>query len=67
MSQNPYPSYPWPASAITPDVMALLYQARAKSSPRVPINRLLADAVRTAFGLAVHDNANDPTAERRAA
>ena len=42
--------YQWPASALTAEEMALLHRAREQSSPRIPINRLLAQAVRLAFG-----------------
>ena len=50
-----YPTYPWPASAITPEDMALLHAARERSSPRVPITRLLAEAVRATFGEIAQD------------
>ena len=46
------PSYQWPASALTADDMALLHEARERGSPRTPINRLLARAVRLVFGQA---------------
>ena len=42
--------YPWPASALTPDEMALLYHARERSPGRVPITQLIAEAVRAAYG-----------------
>ena len=42
--------YPWPASALTPDEMALLYHARERSPSRVPITQLIAEAVRVAYG-----------------
>ena len=42
--------YPWPASALTPDEMALLHHAREHSSGRVPITQLIAEAVRAAYG-----------------
>ena len=41
--------YPWPASALTPDEMRLLYLARESSPNRQPITRLLAQAVRAAY------------------
>ncbi len=44
------PQYVWPASAITDDDMALLYRARENLSPRIPINRLIAEAVRLQYG-----------------
>ena len=42
--------YPWPASAILPDDMAMLHRARERSPGRVPITRLIAEAVRAAYG-----------------
>ena len=44
--------YFWPASAITPDDMALLYAARAASPQRISISELIARAVRQAYGQA---------------
>jgi len=41
--------YPWPASAITVEDMALLHQVRESLSPKVPITRLIAQAVRTIY------------------
>jgi len=43
-------NYPWPASAITEADMALLFQAREHSPSHVPINALIAEAVRKTFG-----------------
>lgn len=43
--------YPWPASAISPEEMSLLYQAR-ETGPRMPITRLIARAVRQTYGTA---------------
>jgi hypothetical protein len=42
--------YPWPASAITPQDMALLHMARESGRRRVPITALVAEAVRSAYG-----------------
>ena len=42
--------YPWPASRLSPDEMALLYHARECSPGRVPITQLIAEAVRSAYG-----------------
>ena len=42
--------YPWPASALTRDEMAMLYHARERSPVRVPITELIAEAVRAAYG-----------------
>ena len=44
--------YFWPASAITPDDMALLYAARESSQPRVSISELIARAIRQTYGQA---------------
>ena len=41
--------YPWPASAITQEEMALLYQAR-ETGPRMPITRLITRAIRETYG-----------------
>ena len=38
--------YPWPASAISPTEMAILHRVRESSRPRVPITRLIAQAIR---------------------
>ena len=38
--------YPWPASAISPTEMAILHRIRESSRPRVPITRLIAQAIR---------------------
>jgi hypothetical protein len=51
MPREPHSSkYPWPASAITPEDMALIHAVRESSRPRIPITRLLAHAVRETFG-----------------
>ena len=42
--------YPWPASALTPEEMAMLYHAREKSPIRMPITQLIAEAVRVQYG-----------------
>ncbi len=49
--------YPWPASAINPKDMALLYSVREFSSPRVPISVLVASAVRATYGQALQPKA----------
>ena len=41
--------YPWPASALTVEDMVLLYHVRKSLSPRVPITRLIAQAVRAMY------------------
>ena len=43
--------YPWPASALTRDDMALLYYARERSPDRIPITQLIREAVRVAFAV----------------
>ena len=45
--------YPWPASKISPDDMAMLHRARERSPGRVPITQLIAEAVRAAYGSGV--------------
>jgi hypothetical protein len=42
--------YPWPASALTRENMATLHQVREQSCPRVPITRLIAQAIEQAYG-----------------
>ena len=43
--------YPWPASALSRDEMALLYHARERSLDRIPITQLIREAVRVAFAV----------------
>ena len=53
--------YPWPASAISEQEMALLYQAREASKPRVPITELIRRAVVETYGQQrEHDAVLDP-------
>ena len=57
--------YPWPASAIGEDEMALLYRAREASVKHMPITELLRRAVVQAYGqktgLVRHDDEhNEP-------
>lgn len=47
--QRPY-HYPWPASAIGREEMALLYLARESSPDRTTITELVARAVRAQYG-----------------
>jgi hypothetical protein len=42
-------SYPWPASGISREDMALLHQARQRSRPRTPINELIVRAIRETY------------------
>ena len=42
--------YPWPASALTADDMAVLYRRKAQCPRRTPIAQLIADAVRRTYG-----------------
>jgi hypothetical protein len=62
---RPY-RYPWPASAITPEEMALLYQAR-ESGPRMPITRLIARAVRQTYGTATSSAIPRPIEDKKEA
>jgi hypothetical protein len=41
--------YAWPASGLTADDMRLLFQARQRSQPKIPINQLIAQAIRQTF------------------
>jgi hypothetical protein len=50
MSHESHLKYPWPASALAPADMNLLYRARELSPKRQTITRLLAHAVRETFG-----------------
>ena len=47
--------YPWPASGLNDQDMRLLYRAREEARPRIPITRLVAEAVRKAYGQASHE------------
>jgi hypothetical protein len=42
--------YPWPASAISEDEMALLYRAREASVKHMPITELLRRAITEVYG-----------------
>jgi len=62
--------YPWPASAINSEDMALLHSVRESSEPRVPISVLVANAVRACYGQALQAKAQaltQPHTERKAA
>jgi len=60
--------YPWPASAITSEDMAMLHGVRETSEPRVPISVLVARAVRATYGQAIQAQAlTQPHTERKAA
>ena len=41
--------YPWPASAIGRKEMEMLHAVRESTSPRVPITRLIANAVASTY------------------
>jgi len=41
--------YFWPASRLTESDMALLHSVRESSDPKIPITRLIADAVRLQY------------------
>jgi len=47
---NHQSKYFWPASAITSADMAILHAVRESSWPRIPISRLIAQAIRTQYG-----------------
>ena len=49
MPREPTSKYFWPASAITESDMALLYRARESSPVRIPITRLIAQAIRRQY------------------
>jgi len=49
--------YPWPASAIGRRDMELLHAVRESTSPRVPITRLIAEAVNATYGQAIKAHA----------
>lgn len=53
--------YPWPASALTRDEMTLLYHVRERSPDRIPITRLIAEAVRAAYGSGVAVSSSTPS------
>lgn len=42
-------AYPWPSSALNPADMRLLYLVRETAPTRIPINQLIALAVRQAY------------------
>ncbi len=48
--------YPWPASGLSHQDMQLLHNAREKARPRMPITRLIAEAVRRVHGQASYDS-----------
>jgi hypothetical protein len=64
-------SYPWPASGISREDMALLHQARQRSRPRTPINELIVRAIRQTYAPTQQvvrgpaDNRNPGTPESR--
>ena len=43
------PRYPWPASAVSPEHMRLLFQAREQGPTRTPICRLIACAIQRVY------------------
>ena len=54
--------YPWPASCLGADDMALLFAARESSTTPTTITRLIRDAVRTVYGhLASHPELSSET------
>ena len=60
--------YPWPASAISSDDMAVLHSVRENSEHRVPISVLVANAVRVCYGQALQAQTQPrPPQERKEA
>ncbi len=60
--------YPWPASAITAEDMALLHSVRENAAKRVPITSLVAEAVRQCYGQSQPQPHNHtPSNERKSA
>ena len=47
------PYYSWPASALSADDMRMLHGVREGHPRRVPITRLIAEAVRQTYGAAI--------------
>jgi len=43
---GPMPYYPWPAAALDAEDMSALHLIRESSSPRMPITRLIKQAIR---------------------
>ena len=58
--------YPWPASALTAEDMAALHQAREALSPKIPITKLIAQAIRTAY-VTITPPTKTPNPERKEA
>ena len=50
MPREPQSKYFWPASALSEADMDLLYRARETSPVRIPITKLIAQAVRETYG-----------------
>jgi hypothetical protein len=65
MSQESHLKYPWPASALAPADMNLLYRARELSPERQTITHLLAHAVRKTFGHLAETAPTDKLPEER--
>jgi hypothetical protein len=59
--------YPWPASALGRKDMEMLHAVRESTSPRVPITRLIAEAVAFTYGQDLKARAlQQQTTERKA-
>ncbi len=60
--------YPWPASALGRRDMEMLHAVRESTSPRVPITKLIAEAVNATYGQALQARAlqQQQTTERKA-
>lgn len=48
--------YSWPASGLNKQDMELLYYVREKARPRIPISKLVAEAVRRVYRQAFQDS-----------
>ena len=52
-------AYPWPASALSAEDMAMLYRVREDAHSRVPITELIARAVRQAYASQIETQPNN--------
>ena len=52
--------YPWPASALSAEDMAVLYRVRESGVPRVPITELIAHAVRLTYAAQTEPRTANP-------
>jgi hypothetical protein len=59
--------YPWPASGVGNDEMAILHAVRESSRPRVPISELIKQAIRKTYGQVQTAQPEPQPEERQAA